>query len=72
MTSKMKRRQDGPTEAAQAREALWELLASTLDRTLPMVQRPDRDAEAEEIAALCADIAWLAQTVGRLPEDGPR
>ena len=54
------------TEAALAQGAVLELLASTLDEALPMVQRADRADDMRRIAEFCDRIGWLGQAADRL------
>ena len=54
------------TEAALAQGAVLELLASTLDEVLPMVQRADRADDMQRIAAFCDRIGWLGHVADRL------
>ena len=54
------------TEAALAQGAVLELLASTLDEALPMVQRADRADDMARIAAFCDRIGWLGHVADRL------
>ena len=54
------------TEAALAQGAVLELLASTLDEALPMVQRADRAEDMQRIAAVCDRIGWLGHVADRL------
>lgn len=57
---------DGVDEAETAQRAIYELLASSLDAALPMVQRADRAASAPHIAELCGRIGYLGQVADRL------
>lgn len=53
-------------ETARARDAVLELLASTLDAALPLVTDARRDARLREIAAVCARIGFLGEAARRL------
>lgn len=57
---------DETTEANTAREAVLELLASTLDAALPLVALRTRAERLPEIAALCSRIAFLGEVAQRL------
>ena len=56
----------GAPEVARAREAVLELLASTLDAALPLVTDTRRALRLREIAAVCARIGFLGEAARRL------
>ena len=53
-------------ELLQAREAVLELLATTLDSVLVMVTDSHRSQRLDEIAAACDRIGFLGQAARRL------
>ena len=53
-------------ELVQAREAVLELLATTLDSVLVMVTDSHRSRKLDEIAAACDRIGFLGQAARRL------
>ena len=55
-----------PCEAETAQRAVYELLVSSLDAALPLVQRARRAADAARIAELCARIGYLGQMADKL------
>lgn len=57
---------DAATETETAREAMLELLATTLDAALPLVVDHRRAERLPEIAALCSRIGFLGEAAQRL------
>ncbi len=55
-----------PDERGRARDAVLDLLASSLDAALPLVTDVRRDARLREIAAACAQIGFLGEAARRL------
>ena len=53
-------------EIAEARTALYEVLATAMDEVLPMVQSPARAGHGEVIAERCRRISQLAEAAHTL------
>lgn len=57
---------DFTPESDEAREAIYELLVSSLDQTLRLALDQRREANARAISALCARVAYLAEAAERI------
>ncbi len=63
------------SETEAAREAIYELLASSLDQAMRLVLDTERQANAEWITSLCGRVGYLAQAaerIGTWPEPSDR